>query len=81
MSDAQPDLPVVSPEAQELMTACKGAMSIISCVSTESAAHDLANATFEEAASQLDSVGGARLHARNKLWRCSLFTRIGRGRL
>ena len=39
------------------MTACGGAMTTTSCVSTGSEAHDSANATFEEAASQLEELG------------------------
>jgi hypothetical protein len=57
MSDVPPALPDVSSEAQALMTACEGAMAIISCINTESDAHDSANATFEEAASQLEELG------------------------
>jgi hypothetical protein len=40
------------------MTACeKGAMTAISCVNTGSEAHDPANATFGESASQLEELG------------------------
>jgi hypothetical protein len=56
------DVPVltdVSPEAKVLMTACGGAMAITSCANTESEAHDSANATFEEAASQLEELGSS----------------------
>jgi hypothetical protein len=57
MADVTPALTGVSPEAQELMTTCEGAMTAISCVDTGSEAHDLANTTFEEAASQLKEQG------------------------
>jgi hypothetical protein len=59
MSDVPPALTDVLPEAQVLMTACEGAMTTISCANTESdaQAHDSANATFEEAASQLEELG------------------------
>jgi hypothetical protein len=59
MADAPPALTGVSPEAQELMTACGGAMTTTCCVNMGSGAHDSANATFEEAASraQLEELG------------------------
>jgi hypothetical protein len=57
MADVPPALTDVSPEAQVLVTACGAAMAITSCVNTESDAHDSANATFEEAASQLEELG------------------------
>jgi hypothetical protein len=57
MADVPPASADVSPEAQKLMTACEGAMAITNCVDTGSEAHDSANATFEEAASQLEELG------------------------
>jgi hypothetical protein len=77
MADVTPDVTGVSPEAQKLMTACEGAMTTINCVNTESEAHDSANATFEEAASQLEEQGYSHEIASTGF----LFTRICRGRL
>jgi hypothetical protein len=58
MANVPPALTGVSPEAQELMTACGGSMASNNCVNTERRdAHDSANATFEEAASQLEELG------------------------
>jgi hypothetical protein len=57
MADVPPALTDVSPEAKELMTACEGTVAIINCANTGSEAHDLANATSEEAASQLEELG------------------------
>jgi hypothetical protein len=57
MADITPAETDVSPEAQKLMTACEGAMTATSCVNTESEAHDPANATSDEAASQLEELG------------------------
>jgi hypothetical protein len=57
MADVPPVLTDALPEAKVLMTACEGAMTTTSCANTESEAHDSANATFEEAASQLEELG------------------------
>jgi hypothetical protein len=47
----------VSEMAQKLMSTCESAMAIICCADTESDEHDAANATFDEAASQLEELG------------------------
>jgi hypothetical protein len=47
----------VSEMAQELMSACEGAMTTTSCANTESGAHDTATATFEDSSSQLEFNG------------------------
>jgi hypothetical protein len=47
----------VSEMAQELISACEGAMVIINCESTEDDAHGVATAAFDEAASTLGELG------------------------
>jgi hypothetical protein len=49
--------PDVSEMAQELISACEGAMVIINCADTEDDEHDTATAAFDEAASSLGELG------------------------
>jgi hypothetical protein len=57
MADVPPVLSGVSQEGRELMSPSGGAIITTSCVNTESAAHESANAEFEAAASQLEELG------------------------